>query len=168
LENIKQFSIIVAVAKNLAIGKNNQLLWHISEDLKWFKKNTAGHTVIMGKNTYFSLPFRPLPKRRNIVISDIPGEIIEGCEMAYSINDAILLADADKENFIIGGASIYRQFFTLSQKLYITWVNTDFDADTFFPEVTNDKWILNQSLPQQEIHPLGLNYTFNIYNRLPE
>ena len=131
----KQLSIIVAVAKNYAIGKNNQLLWHISEDLKWFKKNTAGHTVIMGKNTFYSLPIRPLPKRRNIVISDIKGEQIEGCEMAYSIDEAIALADSNNENFIMGGASIYKQFFPLSQKLYITWVNADYDADTFFPEI---------------------------------
>jgi dihydrofolate reductase len=165
LENSKQLSIIVAVAKNYAIGKNNQLLWHISEDLKWFKKNTAGHTVIMGKNTYYSLPFRPLPKRRNIVITDVPGEIIEGCEMAYSINEAIQLADADSENFIMGGASIYRQFFNISQKLYITWVDSDFEADTFFPEITNTDWQLSETLPQQEPHPLGLTYTFNIYNR---
>jgi dihydrofolate reductase len=163
LENTKQLSIIVAVAKNYAIGKNNQLLWHISEDLKWFKKNTAGHTVIMGKNTYFSLPIRPLPKRRNIIISDIPGEQIDGCEMAYSIEDAINLADTDKENFIIGGASIYRQFFKLCQKLYITWVDKDFEADTFFPEITENDWKLVESLPQQEEHPLGLKYTFNTY-----
>ena len=162
----KQLSIIVAVAKNYAIGKNNQLLWHISEDLKWFKKKTAGHTVIMGKNTYYSLPIRPLPKRRNIVISDIKGEQIEGCEMAYSIDEAIALADNDNENFIMGGASIYKQFFPLSQKLYITWVNSDFEADTFFPEIKESEWTLTESTPQIEPHPEGLIYTFNIYSRI--
>ena len=162
----KQLSIIVAVAKNYAIGKNNQLLWHISEDLKWFKKNTAGHTVIMGKNTFYSLPIRPLPKRRNIVISDIKGEQIEGCEMAYSIDEAIALADSNNENFIMGGASIYKQFFPLSQKLYITWVNADYNADTFFPEIKESEWKLKESAPQNETHPEGLTYTFNIYSKL--
>jgi dihydrofolate reductase len=161
----KPLSIIVAVAQNNAIGKNNQLLWHISEDLKWFKKNTSGHTVIMGKNTYFSLPFRPLPKRRNIVITDIAGEVIEGCEMAYSISDAIALADSDSENFIMGGASIYKQFFPLSQKLYITWVHKDFEADTFFPMVSDKEWKLLESFPQQEIHSEGLMYDFNVYEK---
>lgn len=161
----KQISIIVAIAKNYAIGKNNQLLWHISEDMKWFKKTTSGHTVIMGKNTYYSLPLRPLPKRRNIVISDIKGEIIEGCEMAYSLQEAIDLADTDKENFIIGGASIYRQFFPVVQKLYITWVYSDFEADVFFPEINLNEWNLESKAPQLEIHPDGLKYDFRIYNR---
>ena len=161
----KQLSIIVAVAQNYAIGLNNQLLWHISEDFKWFKSKTSGNTVIMGKNTYYSLPKRPLPNRRNIVISDIAGEQIEGCEMAYSIDEAITLADFDKENFIIGGASIYRQFFYKVQKLYITWINKDFEADTFFPEIKSDEWELSFSKAQEEIHPLSLEYTFNIYTK---
>lgn len=161
----KQISIIVAIAKNYAIGKNNQLLWHISEDMKWFKKTTSGHTVIMGKNTYYSLPLRPLPKRRNIVISDIKGELIDGCEMAYSLQEAIDLADSGKENFIIGGASIYRQFFPVVKKLYITWVYSDFEADVFFPEINLNEWNLESKAPQLELHPSGLKYDFRIYSR---
>lgn len=161
----KQFSIIVAVAQNNAIGKNNQLLWHISEDLKRFKKITAEHAVIMGKNTYFSLPFKPLPKRRNIVISDIAGEEIPGCIMAYSIEDAIDKADSENENFIIGGASVYRQFFKIAQKLYITRVHSNFEADTFFPEIIETEWKILEIIPQKEIHPDGLKYDFYIYSR---
>lgn len=161
----KPLSIIVAIAKNYAIGKNNALLWHIPEDFKWFKKHTTDHTVIMGKNTYFSLPRRPLPNRRNIVITDIPDEIIEGVEMAYSLEDAIKLADSDKENFIIGGASIYRQFFSIVDKLYITFVNQDFEGDTFFPEILNHQWELTDTYAQQEEHPNGLTYEFRIYKR---
>ncbi len=163
--NFKPLSIIVAVAENYAIGKNNQLLWHISEDLKWFKKITAGHTVIMGKNTFYSLPFRPLPKRRNIVISDVTGETIEGCEMAYSIDDSISKADADSENFIMGGASIYKQFFPIAQKLYITWVHKSFEADTFFPKVLESEWKLVDKFAQTETHPDGLIYDFHVYQR---
>ncbi len=165
LDTTKPLSIIVAVAENYAIGKNNELLWHISEDLKWFKKNTAGHTVIMGKNTFYSLPVRPLSKRRNIVITDVKGEVIEGCEMAYSIEDAIALADSDSENFIMGGASIYKQFFTIAQKLYITWVHRAFEADTFFPEVTEKEWKLIEMYPQQETQTNGLTYDFCIYQK---
>ena len=81
-------SIIVAIAENLAIGKDNDLLWHIPEDLKRFKQITLGHTIIMGKRTWYSLPKRPLPNRVSLVITDIPAEVIEGCIMAYSIGDA--------------------------------------------------------------------------------
>jgi dihydrofolate reductase len=169
MDNIikKQFSIIVVIAQNYAIGKNNQLLWHIPEDMKFFKKITAEHTVIMGKNTYHSLPskFKPLPKRRNIVITDVQGEEIPGCEMAYSINDAMEKADTNSENFIMGGASVYRQFFPIAQKLYITRVYENADADVFFPEIRDEDWQLLESLPQQEKHPEGLKYDFNIYLR---
>lgn len=161
----KELSIIVAVAQNYAIGKENKLLWHIPEDFKWFKKNTTGHTVIMGKNTYYSLPRRPLPNRRNIIITDINGEKIEGAEMAYSIDEAIQMADTGKENFIIGGASIYRQFFNRVGKLYITWVNKDFEGDTFFPEIKSSEWNLKYTQPQLEEHEAGLKYSFNIYEK---
>jgi len=136
----KQISIIVAIAKNNAIGKNNDLLWHIPNDLKRFKKLTSGHNIIMGKKTYQSLPFRPLPNRTNIVITDIAGEVIEGCKMAYSINDAVELMDKENENFIIGGGSIYKQFLPVADKLYLTIVHKDFDADIFFPEINFDEW----------------------------
>ncbi|MBM3436314.1 MAG: dihydrofolate reductase [Bacteroidetes bacterium] len=137
---MKSISIIVAIAKNNAIGKDNKLLCHLSEDLKRFKKLTSGHTVVMGKTTYFSLPNRPLPNRRNIVITDIPGEQIEGCIMAYSIDDAMSKMEPGMENFIIGGASIYRQFIPFADKLYITWIHHGFEADTFFPEIDSAIW----------------------------
>jgi dihydrofolate reductase len=137
---MKNISIIVAVAKNRSIGKDNKLLCHLSEDLKRFKKLTTGHTIIMGKTTYFSLPKRPLPNRRSIVITDVKGEQIDDCVMAYSIEDAITKMEDDRENFIIGGASIYRQFMPFADKLYITWVHHEFEADTFFPEVKDTDW----------------------------
>ena len=138
----KKLSIIVAVAQNNAIGKNNDLLWHISEDLKRFKRLTSGNHVIMGKNTFYSLPVQPLPNRTNIVITDVPNEIIEGCVMAYSIEDAINKCDDSKENFIIGGASVYRQFMPYANKLYLTKVHKDFEGDCFFPEININEWNL--------------------------
>ena len=136
----KKISIIVAIAEDNGIGINNKLLWHISDDLKHFKQITSGNIVIMGKNTYLSLPVRPLPKRKNIVITDVPDETFEGCIMAYSIEEAIDNMDEDQENFIIGGASIYRQFFDIADKLYITKVFTQPKADTFFPEIMESEW----------------------------
>ena len=96
-----KLSIIVAIDENNAIGKNNQLLCHLPEDLKRFKKLTSGHTIVMGKRTYESLPVRPLKNRVNIVITDILTEKIDGCIMAYSIEDAIQKCDPFNENFII-------------------------------------------------------------------
>ena len=132
-------SIIVAIAQNNAIGKDNQLLWHIPADLIRFKKITTGHTIVMGKRTFESLPLRPLPNRRSIVITDIPGEEIAGCTMAYSIEDAIAKMDDTKENFIIGGGSVYRQFLPLADHLYLTIVQKDFEADTFL-EIDYSDW----------------------------
>ncbi|MCB0823705.1 MAG: dihydrofolate reductase [Bacteroidales bacterium] len=161
-----KISIIVAVAKNNAIGKDNKLLWHLSEDLKRFKSLTSGHYIIMGKNTYFSLPRRPLPNRTHIILTDIPGEQIDDCMMAYSIEDAISKMNPEQENFIIGGASIYRQFLPLAHKLYITWVHESFDADTFFPELDDKIW----QLVSEEHHPdpdenNPYPYTFAIYEQ---
>ncbi len=160
-------SIIVALAENRGIGKNNDLLWHIPEDLKRFKRITSGHPVVMGKRTYESLPRRPLPNRRNIVITDIIGELIAGCEMAYSIDDAIAKCHQDEENFIIGGASVYRQFLPVADRLYLTRVNKSFDADVFFPEIDPTQWILEskEDFPPDEVN--DFSYSNEIYNRKP-
>jgi dihydrofolate reductase len=136
-ENI---SIIVAIAQNFAIGKNNDLLFHLPNDLKRFKEITTGHPVIMGRNTLLSLPKGALPNRRNIVISDIPGEKFERCEMVSSIEEATAIVRNEKEAFVIGGGMIYRQFYPLAGKLYLTLVHRDFDADVFFPEINYSEW----------------------------
>jgi len=149
---MKPISIIVAIAQNHAIGKDNQLLWHIPADLKRFKKLTTGHTIVMGKRTFYSLPIRPLPNRRSIVITDIAGEEIEGCTMAYSIAEAIEMMDEEKENFIIGGGSVYKQFLPLADQLYLTIVQKDFEADTFL-EIDLQDWetIEREDHPEQEL-----------------
>ncbi len=133
-------SIIVAIAENYAIGKNNDLLCHIPEDMKRFKRITSGHKVIMGKRTYESLPYRPLKDRTNIVISDIPGDHYDGCVMAYSIEEALQLCSPEEECYVIGGGMVYRQFMPVADKLYITWVHREFDADTFYPEIDPEIW----------------------------
>lgn len=158
-------SIIVAIAKNHAIGKDNQLLWHISEDLQRFKRITAGHKVIMGRNTLLSLPKWPLPKRTNIVITDNMEEVFEGCEMVYSIEEAAAKCKKDEECFVMGGASIYRQFMPLADKLYITRVNQDFDGDTFFPKIDEKDWKLVEKSADFEMADGSFSYCFETYTR---
>src|SRR3972149_2290700 len=136
-------SIIVAIAKNNAIGKNNDLLWHISEDLKRFKKLTTGHTLIMGKNTFLSLPKGALPNRTNVVITDDKNDRYEGCIMAYSFEDALKKCKSvETECFIIGGGMIYKQFLPLATKFYLTQVHRDYEAEIFFPEIDFSQWQL--------------------------
>ena len=133
-------SIIAVVAENLAIGKNNQLLCHLPADLQHFKKITSGKTVVMGLNTFLSLPNGALPNRKNIVISAEP-TTCEGCTVVYSIEEAIELCKNEAEIFMIGGASIYRQTIDMADTLYITWIKHSFeDADTFFPAIDAGKW----------------------------
>ena len=161
----KDISIIVAIASNYAIGKDNDLLWHISKDLVRFKQITNGHYIIMGKRTYFSHPKRPLPNRTNMIITDVANEQIDDCIMAYSIDDAVNKMDSAKENFIIGGGSIYSQFMPLANKLYITRVHKDFDADTFFSEISLNEWELTYQQLVDDDPQNDFNYTFEIYNR---
>lgn len=145
---LQNISIIVAIASNRAIGKDNRLLWHLSDDLKRFKKLTTGHTLIMGRNTFLSLPNGALPRRRHIVISDIADEFFEGCEMARSIEEALALAGTREECFVIGGGMVYKQFLPLAGKLYLTQVHASFEADTFFPEIDFSQW---KALASEEV-----------------
>ena len=159
-------SIIVAIAENHAIGKDNKLLWHISDDLKRFKKLTAGHTLIMGRNTFLSLPSGLLPDRRHIVISDVEGESFPGCEMAASIGEAVDLAGDSDECFVIGGGMVYAQFLPLAGKLYLTRVHQSFEADTFFPEIDFSGW---KALYSERVEAGGKNqfaHTYTEYVRV--
>ena len=137
---MKNISIIVAIAENNGIGKNNDLLWHISADLKRFKQITLDRTVIMGKNTFLSLPVRPLKNRRNRVITDSPDDHFDGCLTVFSVEEALKNCHDNEESFIIGGASVYRQFLPHADRLYLTRVNRSFDADTFFPDILEEDW----------------------------
>lgn len=133
-------SIIVAIAENFAIGKNNDLLFYLPNDLKRFKQITSGHTIIMGRNTLLSLPKWPLPNRRHIVITDKKDDVFEGCETVFSIDEAIEKVKSEEEAFVIGGGMIYKQFFPVAGKLYLTLVHQPFEADVFFPEVNYNLW----------------------------
>ena len=159
-------SIIVAIAENNEIGRKGDLLCHLPNDLKHFKQTTSGCTVIMGKRTFFSLPKHPLPNRRNIVITDIQGETFEGAEAAYSIEEAVKMADSDAENFIIGGGMVYRQFMPLADKLYITHIHHSWeDADTFFPIIEPEEWRKVSEEPHFADEKNPFDYTFTEYIR---
>lgn len=158
-------SIIVAIAENNAIGLKNKLLWHISEDLKRFKKITSGHKVIMGRNTFLSLPVRPLAGRTNIVISDIPEEQFAGCTTVNSVEQALETCPPDEECFVIGGAMIYRQFLRYAKKLYITRVFKSYDADTFFPEIKLNEWDETERKTFGPDSKNEFSYAFIIYER---
>lgn len=136
----RMISIIAAIAENRALGKDNKLLWHIPEDLKRFKRLTAGHPVIMGRKTFESLG-RPLPNRVNIVITSNPQYRADGCMIADSLDEAVKKAKetAEGEIFIIGGGQIYKQAISISDKLYLTIVKGDYDADVFFPDYSDFK-----------------------------
>ena len=146
-------SIIVAVAANGVIGDNNSLLWHISEDLRNFKRITSGHPVIMGRKTFESLG-RPLPNRTNVVVSRT-ATAIGGCRVAASLDEAIAMFSADEEAFIIGGAQIYAQALDAADKIYITRVGRDYEGDTSFPEWDATRWRLTsrEEFPRGEKYP---------------
>lgn len=136
-----ELSIIVAMARDNAIGRNGGLLCHLSADMKHFKTVTTGHTVIMGRRTYDSLPKGALPNRRNIVVTSNAAFSADRVEVAHSFEDALKMADADGEVFVIGGAQIYREALPSAGKIYLTEIGASFpDADTFFPAFDRSQW----------------------------
>ncbi len=133
-------SMIAAVGKNLELGKNNDLIWHFKEDMKFFKETTMGHPVIMGRKTFESLP-KALPGRRNIVISSNPYYKADGAEIVTSINEALEIAKKE-DVFIIGGGRIYKEFLPYADNLYLTEINAVCnDADTYFPRFNKSDYI---------------------------
>lgn len=145
-------SLVVAVSKNYCIGKDNQLLWHLPVDMAYFKELTMGGTVLMGRKTYFSIPekFRPLPNRNNIVVSknlhfidNLKNQFHPQLFAAHSIEEAleISLKLGTIELFIIGGAEIYQQTFSIADRLYVTHVDAEIEGDAHFPEVNSKEWL---------------------------
>ena len=148
-------SIIVAIAQNGTIGDKNSLLWHIKEDMRFFRTTTSGHAVVMGRKTFESLGSRPLPKRTNIVITRAD-RVFEGTLTAHSLEEAIRLAEGDEEIFIIGGAQIYREALRIADRMYITRVMHDYEGDTSFPDIDLSEW----ELVAEEKHDRGEEYEY--------
>ena len=157
-------SIIVALAKNLTIGIENQLPWRCPEDLKRFKALTMGHHMIMGRKTFDSIG-RVLPGRTTVVVTRDENLSIEGCLIAHSLTDALSLCGSDEEIFIVGGAQIYRQAMDLADTLHVTEIQQDVEGDAHFPEIKRDTW---QEISRQHHHqssPEPLEYHFVTYRR---
>lgn len=160
-------SIIVAVSDNMAIGRAGDMPWHISADLKYFKRVTENHTVIMGRRTWESIGCRPLKNRRNIVVSRTL-EAAEGFEVAGSLAEAIALA-GDAEIFIMGGGRLYAEAIDIAERLFLTRVHTVvMDADTFFPMINPEDWTLVSCSEMMCDDASGLRFEFKVYDRKEE
>ena len=156
-------SMIAAVGKNRELGKGNNLIWRISEDLKFFKATTMGHPIIMGRKTFDSLP-KALPGRKNIVITRDENFAAEGAVTVHGISEALEAARDADEAFIIGGESIYKAFLSVTDKMYLTLIDgEDNEADAFFPEYENIEWKKEELLKTEEN---GIKYSRILFERV--
>lgn len=163
-----EVNIIVAAGKNGAIGRSGDLIWHISSDLKRFKVLTMGHPIIMGRKTWESLPKRPLPGRRNIVVSHNHDYNAEGAEVAASPEEALKMTDG-KDVFIMGGAQLYNAFFPLATRVYLTEIDAHcMDADAFIPfPLDTTTWEM-KDISQPQFTPEKITYRYVTYERIPK
>lgn len=153
--------IIVARSRNGVIGNSNKLIWNLPADLKRFKEVTTGHPIVMGRKTYESIG-RPLPNRRNIIVTKDENLHIKDCEVVNSIEEALLLTNNDC--FIIGGGEIYKQVIGISEKIYLTEVNEDFFGDTYFPDIDHS-WSMTSQQDFKADEKNKYNYSFITYER---
>ena len=160
---------IAAMSKNRVIGKSGHLPWHISEDLKFFKQKTSGHTIIMGRKTFDSLG-KPLPHRRNIVLTRDQTWKREGTEVFFSLDEALRSVQSqvskEEEVFVVGGAEIYKRSLARLDRIYLTLIEKDFDGDAFFPDVLEDaSFKVSSDIPGSESSSSNLSYRFLILDR---
>ncbi|MAN27783.1 MULTISPECIES: dihydrofolate reductase [Mesonia] len=151
-------TIIAAAAENNALGKDNDLVWHLPDDFKRFKKLTTGHHIIMGRKTFESFP-QPLPNRTHVVITRQQDYDNENCIVVHNLKDALAFASKDEQPFIIGGGEIYKQSLSYADKIELTRVHGEFEADTYFPELDMNDW----ELVHEEFHEKDEkhNYAFS-------
>src|SRR3989344_2734173 len=161
-------SIISAVAENREIGNKNALPWHLPADFKYFKEKTLGKTIILGLNTFKSIGEKPLPNRKHIILNNDPNyKVPENCFLATSIDQALEIAKSfgDEEMMICGGASVYKQFLPLAQRLYLTHIHHSFEGDTYFPEFNMADW---KEMSREDHQPDSKNlypYSFVVLER---
>jgi len=162
----KHISLIAAVADNNIIGNNNALLWHLPNDLRFFKKKTSGHHIVMGRNTYESIGGgRLLPNRTSVVITRDTLFKRDGAIVVHTIEDAIATCPEGEEIFIIGGAQIYEQTIGMADTLYITKIEHNFIGDTYFPNIDQTQWNLVSSLPKEIDEKHKYKYSFLTYKK---
>ena len=160
-------TIIAAIANNNALGKDNDLIWHLPADLKRFKKVTSGHHILMGRNTFESIG-KPLPNRTTVIITRNKNYKVEGCIVVDSIEKAIAISKSDAQIFIIGGAQIYKQAMesNLVDQLDITQVHHSFEADVYFPEIDTEKWQETSREDFSSDEKNAFNYSFVSYRKM--
>lgn len=160
----RTLTMIAAAAENNALGKDNDLIWHISEDLKRFKRLTTGHAIIMGRKTFESMP-KALPNRINIVLTQKKDYTAEGAVVVHTIKDALALVKDDHQPFVIGGGQIYSLFMPLCDRIELTRVHHEFEADVFFPDIDTSAFeiISEEFIEKTEDQPY--NYTYLTYQR---
>jgi len=157
-------SLIAAVSKNNTIGNDNKLIWHLPADLAHFKKITSGHSIIMGRKTYESIG-RPLPNRRNIIVTRQQFFSAEGCEIMGSLQEAVDACLNEEEVFIIGGGDIYAQVLHAADKIYLTRIYKDFEGDAKFPELNFSEWKLMKYTRHHADEKNSYEYSFSEYIR---
>jgi len=157
-------SLVAAAAENNAIGKDNELLWHLPTDLKHFKNITSGHAIIMGRKTFDSVG-KPLPNRRNIVITRQKNLHVEGVEFVNSLPEALSLDFSEEEVYVVGGAEIYKQAIEIADKIYLTRVYASYDGDAFFPEIEADSWTETDIDRREPDERHAVAYTFSTWLR---
>jgi dihydrofolate reductase len=159
-----RISIIAAMSINRVIGKGDGLPWHLPADLRYFKEKTMDHAVIMGRRTFDTVG-KPLPGRRNIVVSHRRDLVIEGAEVVHSVLEALKGLPGEEEVFIAGGGEIYRQSLDLADRLYLTMIHAEFEGDTFFPEFDETNWRLTSRTDQPSDERNPWEYSFLVYDR---
>ena len=166
-----KISLIAAMDKNRVIGKNNDLPWHLPDDMKYFMQTTMGYPVIMGRKNFDSIPpkYRPLPGRMNIVLTRQPDFASTGIFVAYDAEQALAQAATDNpsEIFIIGGAEIYRLFISRADHLYLTEIDASVDGDTFFPSVNPANWKETKRIHHPSDNRHAFSFDFVVYDRVP-
>ena len=160
-----KITLIVAAAENNAIGKNNQMPWHLPNDFKYFKKNTLEHSIVMGRKTFDSIG-KPLPERRNIILTRDMRYFSEEADVANSLNEVMNFCRDEREIFIIGGANVYEQTLPLAQRVLLTRVHTIVDGDAFFPTLSADEWKLVSAEKHEKDEKHAYDYTFEVYERV--
>jgi len=164
MSNLK-ISLIVAAAENNAIGKNNEMLWYLPNDFKYFKKTTSEHSIVMGRKTFDSIG-KALPNRRNIVITRNQHFQADEVDVVNSLDEVLLYCRDEREVFIIGGAEIYKQALNMAHKIYFTRVHTTLAADAFFPDLSPEEWKLVSQEHHEPDEKHAYAYSFEIYERM--
>lgn len=157
-------SLIVAMGKNNEIGLNNEMPWHLPNDLRYFKEKTTGHVIVMGRKTYESIG-KPLPNRKSIVLTRQDIELPTEVEIIRDISEIQQIAQQHEQVFIIGGAEVYRQTITIADELFVTQINESFEADTFFPDINKSEWEIVSSEKGLRDENNDYDYTFIQYKR---